>query len=48
MLIPAYKPQLTRAKPIVRQMRVWSEGAMEALQDCFDYTDWDVFKAAAT
>ena len=34
MLIPAYKPLLVRGKPTVRQVWVWSEGAMEALQDC--------------
>ena len=48
MLIPAYRPLLTRVKPTVRQVRVWPEGAIEALQDCFECTDWDMFKAAAT
>ena len=46
-LIPAYKPLLVRGKPTVSQMRVWSEGTMEALQDYFEHTDWDMFKAAA-
>lgn len=48
MLIPAYKPLLIREKPTVRQVRVWPEGAMEALQDCFECTEWDMFKKAAT
>lgn len=48
MLIPAYKPLLIRGKPTVRKVRIWSEGAMEALQDCFECTDWDMFKTAAT
>ncbi len=48
MLIPTYKPLLIREKPTVRQVRVWSEGAVEALQDCFECTDWDMFKEAAT
>ena len=48
MLIPAYKPLLVRGKPTMRQVRVWSEGAMEAPQDCFESTYWDMFKAAAT
>ena len=48
VLIPAYKPLLVRGKPTVRQVRVWSEGTMEAQQDCFECTDWDMFKAAAT
>ncbi|KAI3362499.1 hypothetical protein L3Q82_012792 [Scortum barcoo] len=48
MLIPAYKPLLIWEKPTIRQVRKWSEGAMEALQDCFECTDWDMFKEAAT
>ena len=30
VLIPAYKPLLVRGTPTVRQVRVWSEGAMVA------------------
>ena len=48
MLIPAYKPLLIRQKPTMRQVRVWSDGSMEALKDCFECTEWDMFKAAAT
>ncbi|KAM4582719.1 uncharacterized protein V3H82_006706 [Fundulus diaphanus] len=48
MLTPAYRSLLIRAKPTVRQVRAWTEGAMEALQDCFECSDWDMFKAAAT
>ena len=29
-------------------MTVWSEGAIKALQDYFECTNWDMFKAAAT
>lgn len=36
MLIPAYKPLLIKEKPTIRQVRTWSEGAMEGLQDCFE------------
>ena len=32
----------------MRQVRVLSEDAKEALHDCFECTDWDMFKAAAT
>lgn len=32
----------------VRTIRVWPEGAMSRLQDCFDYSDWDLLKRAAT
>ncbi len=48
MLIPAYRPMLIRKKTTVQQVRVWPEGAMSALQDCFDHTDWDMFREAAT
>ena len=36
LLEPAYRP------------RVWSEDSTAALRDCFDTTDWDMFKQAAT
>lgn len=48
MLIPAYRPMLIRKKTSVKQVRVWPGGTMSALQDCFDHTDWDLFKEAAT
>lgn len=48
MLIPAYKPLMIREKPAVKQVRVWSEGATDALQDCFESTDWDISRTAAT
>lgn len=48
MLIPAYRPLLTRSKPTVKQIRAWPEGSTAALQDCFECTDWSVFREAAT
>jgi len=48
MLKPVYRPQLTRVKPTVRQVRVWPGGAIGAHQNCFEQTDLDMFKAAAT
>lgn len=48
MLIPAYRPLLIRGKPIEKQVRVWPAGSVSALQDCFERTDWDMFKEAAT
>ncbi|XP_061923229.1 uncharacterized protein LOC133663056 [Entelurus aequoreus] len=48
MLIPAFKPMLIRKPATVKQVRTWPERAMSALQDCFETTDWDMFKAAAT
>ena len=48
MLIPAYRPRVKVTKPVQKQVRVWPEGASSALQDCFDTTDWEMFKQAAT
>ena len=31
-----------------RQVRAWPEEAMSALQDCFECTDWAMFKEAVT
>ena len=43
MLIPAYKPLLTREKLAVKEVRVRPEGAMSALQDCFEHTKRSMF-----
>ncbi len=48
MLMPAYRPLFKVIKPIHKQIQVWPEGSSEALQDCFDTTDWNMFKQAAT
>jgi len=48
ILIPAYSPLLTRGKPTVKQVRVLPEGSVSVLQDCFECTDWDMFKKGAT
>ncbi|KAK0151949.1 hypothetical protein N1851_006689 [Merluccius polli] len=48
LLIPTYKPVLTRSKPVVRQVKAWPAGGTDALQDCFESTDWSVFKEAST
>ncbi len=48
MLMPAYRPLVKVIKPIYKQIQVWPEGSSEALQDCFDTTDWNMFKQAAT
>lgn len=45
---PTNKPVLTRSKPVVRQVKVWPAGGADALLDCFEITDWSVFKEAAT
>ncbi|XP_060782741.1 probable ATP-dependent RNA helicase DDX4 [Neoarius graeffei] len=48
MRMPAYRPLVKVIKPVRKQVRVWLEGSSEALQDCFNTTDWNVFKKAAT
>ncbi|KAI5092860.1 hypothetical protein C0J45_17251 [Silurus meridionalis] len=48
MLIPAYRPLVRRSKPVLKQVKTWPEGATSALQDCFECTDWDMFREAAT
>ncbi len=48
MLIPAYRPLLKLAKLVQKQITVWPDNATSALQDCFQDTDWNMFKEAAT
>ncbi|KAK2877087.1 hypothetical protein Q8A73_023740 [Channa argus] len=48
MLIPAYRPLVRRSKPVLKQVKTWPAGATSALQDCFECTDWDMFREAAT
>ncbi len=47
MLIPAYRPLLKLAKPVQKQIIVWPDDATSTLQDCFQDTDWNMFKEAA-
>ncbi len=47
-IMPAHRPLVKVIKPIHKQIQVWPEGSSEALQDCFDTTDWNMFKQAAT
>lgn len=42
-LMPAYKPLICRQKTTTKLVKVWSEEATSALQDCFEVTDWGVF-----
>uniref|UniRef100_A0A3B5QBX0 Reverse transcriptase domain-containing protein n=1 Tax=Xiphophorus maculatus TaxID=8083 RepID=A0A3B5QBX0_XIPMA len=46
-LIPVYKPLACRTKPTTRIVQVWTEEASSALQDCFEHTDWSVFRDGA-
>ncbi|KAM9828196.1 uncharacterized protein ACBT44_021217 [Syngnathus typhle] len=36
------------SRPVRKRVRVWPEGASDALRDCFGTTDWEMFKQAAT
>ncbi|KAI4891531.1 hypothetical protein NFI96_008442, partial [Prochilodus magdalenae] len=39
---------LKRSKPVLKQVRTWPSGAISALQDCFEHTDCQMFREAAT
>ncbi|KAI4872705.1 hypothetical protein NFI96_006629, partial [Prochilodus magdalenae] len=43
-----YRPLVRRSKPVLKQVRTWPSGAISALQDCFEHTDWQMFREAAT
>ncbi len=48
MLIPVYRPLLKLAKPVQKHITVWPDNATSALQDCFQDTDWNMFKETTT
>ncbi|XP_061133637.1 uncharacterized protein LOC133153670 [Syngnathus typhle] len=48
MLLPAYRQMVRASRPVRKRVRVWPEGASDALRDCFGTTDWDMFRRAAT
>ncbi|KAI4896149.1 hypothetical protein NFI96_004230 [Prochilodus magdalenae] len=47
-LSSSYRPLIRRAKTDRKQVKTWPPGAVSALQDCFEHTDWKIFKEAAT
>ncbi|KAI2645345.1 hypothetical protein H4Q32_028858 [Labeo rohita] len=47
-IIAAYRPLLKLTKPVQKQITVWPDSVTSALQDCFQDTDWNMFKEAAT
>ncbi|GAA6231470.1 uncharacterized protein LOC109141784 [Lates japonicus] len=47
MLVPAYRPLLRHHTPTQRTITVWPSDAVPALQDCFQCTDWQIFREAA-
>ena len=48
LVLPVYKPKLKREPPVVTEVKCWSAERESGLQDCFDITDWSVFKDYAT
>ncbi len=48
MLIPAYRPLLKLSKPVQKPITIWPENATSTLQDCFQCTDWNMFKEVTT
>ncbi|GAA6066482.1 complement C3-like, partial, partial [Tachysurus ichikawai] len=36
------------SKPVLKKVKTWPAGATSALKDCFECTDWDIFREAAT
>ncbi len=48
MLIPAYRPLLKLTKPVQKLITIWPENATSTVQDCFQCTDWNMFKEADT
>ncbi|KAK3560578.1 hypothetical protein QTP86_010916 [Hemibagrus guttatus] len=44
----SYRPLVRRSKPVLKQVKTWPAGAISALQDCFECTDWNRFREAAT
>ncbi len=45
-LQPCYKPVLQRARPVIRSFQRWTDDNILQLQDCFDRTEWDIFKTS--
>lgn len=48
MLTPTYRPKVKQNKPALCEIRVWPQAAISVLQDCFEDTQWDIFREAAT
>ncbi len=47
LLLPAYRQKLKQETPALRTIQLWSDQSDSMLQDCFDYVDWDMFRAAS-
>ncbi len=47
-LLITYTQLIKRVKPTVQTVKVWTDESTAALQDCFESTDWQMFRDAAT
>lgn len=43
----AYKQRLKQVRPAVRTVHQWSDETVATLKDCFETTDWLMFREAA-
>ena len=48
LLLPTYSQLIKRVKPSVKTVKVWTDEGIAALQDCFECTDWHMFRDATT
>ena len=48
LLIPKYQQKLKQSKPTTSEVTVWSDRAITVLQNCFDITNWNVFRDVYT
>lgn len=46
LFTPVYRPINKRIRPTFKEVKTWPEGAKPVLQDCFECTDWDMFREA--
>ncbi len=44
LLMPTYTQLIKRVKPSEKTVKVWTDEATAALQDCFECTDWHATK----
>ncbi|GFN78440.1 reo_6 protein [Plakobranchus ocellatus] len=48
LLLPKYIQKVKRSKPVTQTILSWTDSAVEALQDCFEQTDWTTFLDQST
>ncbi|XP_068604292.1 sorting nexin-7 [Brachionichthys hirsutus] len=48
MLVPSYRPVCRSTRPTQKSTTVWPGDAASKLQDCFERTEWQIFREAAT